>query len=89
MRSAVLDWRGAIAAGTIAGQRRLRQLALCQAADLTGARLGSTTRDAHTLIRRHSPFLAVDRPLDVDIECVATLLRAGELRRTVGPPSST
>jgi histidine ammonia-lyase len=59
-------------------------LALCQAADLTGVeQLGGATRAAHTLVRRHSPFLAADRPLDAEIETVAVLLRGGELRRAV------
>ncbi|MCU1681454.1 MAG: aromatic amino acid lyase [Amycolatopsis sp.] len=59
-------------------------LALCQAADLTGTdKLGSTTRTAQAYIRKHVAFLAEDRPMDSEIDAIATLLRSGEIRRNV------
>jgi histidine ammonia-lyase len=59
-------------------------LALCQAADLTGTdQLGSTTSAAQAYVRKHVAFLAEDRPMDSEIEAVATLIRSGELRQNV------
>jgi phenylalanine ammonia-lyase len=59
-------------------------LALCQAADLVGVeQLCGTTRAAHAHVRKFSPLLATDRPLDEEIESMAALLRTGDLRRAV------
>lgn len=59
-------------------------IALCQGADLVGVeQLCGTTRTAHTYVRELSPLLSTDRPLDEEIESVAALLRAGDLRRAV------
>ena len=56
-------------------------LALAQAADLTGVELlGPTGRAAPAAIRAHAAFLDADRPMDTDIETVAALVRAGDLR---------
>jgi histidine ammonia-lyase/phenylalanine ammonia-lyase len=59
-------------------------IALCQAADLRGLEhLSAPTRTAHNLVRGVCTFLDCDRPLDADIERVATLISSGELRNLV------
>jgi histidine ammonia-lyase/phenylalanine ammonia-lyase len=59
-------------------------IALCQGADLVGVeQLCGATRTAHAGVRKLSPLLSTDRPLDEEIESVAALLRAGDLRRAV------
>ncbi|MFG2000312.1 histidine ammonia-lyase [Spirillospora sp. NPDC048911] len=59
-------------------------IALCQAADLRGLeQLSPATAAAHTLVRKVTPFLEGDRPLQDDIQRVAELVRSGELRRAV------
>ncbi|GAA4296597.1 aromatic amino acid ammonia-lyase [Actinomadura luteofluorescens] len=59
-------------------------IALCQAADLRGLEhLSSATAAAHTLVRKISPFLDGDRPLQDDIRRVRDAVRSGELRRAV------
>ena len=69
----------------LAGQvTAIHLLALCQGADLVGVeQLCGTTRTAHAQVRKRSPLLSTDRPLDEEIESVAALLRAGDLRRAV------
>jgi len=59
-------------------------IALCQGADLVGVdQLCGTTRAVHARVRKLSPLLSADRPLDAEIESMAALLRAGDLRRAV------
>ncbi|MBO2447206.1 aromatic amino acid lyase [Actinomadura barringtoniae] len=59
-------------------------IALCQAADLRGLEhLSPATAAAHTLVRKLSPFLDGDRPLQDDIQRVREAVRSGELRRAV------
>ncbi|BCJ50503.1 histidine ammonia-lyase [Actinoplanes sp. NBRC 14428] len=69
----------------LAGQvTAIHLMALCQGADLVGVeQLGATTRAAHTYVRKFSPSVSADRPLDGEIESVAALLGAGDLRRAV------
>ncbi len=53
-------------------------LALCQAADLRGTEvLTPATHAIYRLVRDTSPFVDSDRPLDVDIDAIATLIAAG------------
>ncbi len=60
-------------------------IALCQAADLRGLdHLSPATAAAHTLVRKLSPFLDGDRPLEEDIQRVREAVRSGELRRATG-----
>ncbi|MEX2983604.1 histidine ammonia-lyase [Streptomyces sp. C36] len=57
-------------------------LALCQAADLRGLEcLSGPTRAAYELVRSVSPTLDGDRPLAEDIQRVAALIAAGDVRR--------
>jgi phenylalanine ammonia-lyase len=57
-------------------------LALCQAADLRGLdHLSAPTAAVHTLVRKLSPFLDGDRPLEEDIRHVVEAIRRGEVRR--------
>lgn len=57
-------------------------LALCQAADLRDVDvLSPATAAAHALVRKHSPFLDGDRPLDEDLQRVVHAIRNGEFRR--------
>ncbi len=59
-------------------------IALCQAADLRGLDcLSPATGAAYIMIRKLSPFLSGDRPLQDDIARVAEVVRSGELRRIV------
>ncbi|HJD85321.1 aromatic amino acid ammonia-lyase [Kitasatospora aureofaciens] len=59
-------------------------IALCQAADLRGLdELSPPTRAAHDAVREVCAFLDGDRPLDDDIERVATLIHSGRLRGVV------
>lgn len=59
-------------------------LALCQAADLRSVDLLSDrTAALHRFVRKSSPFLDRDRPLDADLATVAQAIRSGELRRAV------
>ncbi|MFF5671220.1 histidine ammonia-lyase [Streptomyces hygroscopicus] len=59
-------------------------IALCQAADLRGLDvLSAPARSAYDAVRGLSAFLDRDRPLDTDIEGVATLIASGELRTRV------
>lgn len=59
-------------------------IALCQAADLRGLEhLSSGTSRAHTLVRKLSPFVEGDRPMEGDIRRVWEAIRSGELRRAV------
>lgn len=64
-------------------------IALCQAADLRGLEhLSRATSAAHTLVRKATPFLDGDRPLESDIQRVAELIRSGDLRRAVTEPGA-
>ncbi|QXJ22378.1 aromatic amino acid lyase [Actinomadura graeca] len=67
-------------------------IALCQAADLRGLEhLSPATAAAHALVRKMSPFLDGDRPLQEDIQRVAEAVGSSELRRSVradGAPSA-
>lgn len=56
-------------------------LACCQAVELRGVEGLGRTRSVWERVRATSPFVALDRELDGDIERVAELLRTGELLR--------
>ncbi len=59
-------------------------LALCQAADIVGPeRLGRHTARAHALLRESFPTVQEDRPMDLEIQAVAGMLRTGALRAAV------
>jgi phenylalanine ammonia-lyase len=59
-------------------------LALCQAADLRGLEvLGQATAAAHAVVRKLSPFLERDRPMDADVDRVVDAIRSGELHRAI------
>lgn len=59
-------------------------IALCQAADLRGLEhLSPATAAAHAVVRKLSPFLERDRPMEADVDRVAEAIRSTELRRAV------
>ena len=59
-------------------------LALCQAADIIGAQgLGRHTARAHALVRESIPTVDRDRPMDLEIQAVAEMIRTGALRAAV------
>jgi phenylalanine ammonia-lyase len=59
-------------------------LALCQAADLRGLEhLSRPTAAVHAVVRKLSPFLERDRPMDADVDRVVEAIRSGDLRRGV------
>ncbi|MCE0536201.1 aromatic amino acid ammonia-lyase [Kineosporia rhizophila] len=59
-------------------------LALCQAADIVGPeRLGRHTARAHAAVRAGIPTVEQDRPMDLEIQAVAEMLRTGALRAAV------
>jgi histidine ammonia-lyase len=59
-------------------------LALCQAADLRGLEhLSRPTAAVHAVIRKLSPFLERDRPMEADVDRVVEAIRSGDLRRGV------
>jgi histidine ammonia-lyase/phenylalanine ammonia-lyase len=65
-------------------------LALCQAADLRGLEhLSPATAAAHAMVRKLSPFLERDRPLEGDVDRVAHAIHTGELRRVVTESTPT
>ncbi|MDN0200023.1 aromatic amino acid ammonia-lyase [Streptomyces sp. S.PNR 29] len=70
--------------GLVRNIAAIHLMALCQAADLRGPdSLSRPTRIAYELVRKYSPHLDGDRPLDTEIELVSRLIASGELRRAV------
>lgn len=65
-------------------------ITLCQAADLRGTEvLSPATAAAHALVRKYSPFLDGDRPLDEELRQVTESIRSGEVRRAVSEKSDS
>ncbi len=64
----------------------IEMITAAQAVDLRAGgpnNLGKGTRTAYEMIRQHTDFVEHDRPLDADIERVASLIQSGDLLASV------